>query len=345
VRISEFSPVNVVGLVRNPGLFQYRQGMTVLSAIVQAGGLGLAGGARQDAVMGDILQSEERVRLLEISRVRLLAKRARLSAQLDDRGDIDFSELRTVAADPAAIAQILEGERRQFKMEAESLQQRMDVLQKQKERLQAEIASIDMQKDLISKQRKLNGELLGDYESLMKSGLVRKAPLIEAKREEARLDGQFARLESERLAAEMQVSDADFKLGDLRSEARRRSYAELQESDKALMDLSVTLPTARRTQAVRTQQGGVFSEDGQRPAILIIRQKRGRSEQQDADLDAALRPGDIVQIGALFGPATGTMVAAPPLTSPSGGTQAPARVTNPDRPTAPATPINIVTGH
>lgn len=328
VRVAEFSPINVVGLVRQPGLFPYRQGMTVLSAIVQAGGIGLAGGGRPDAAMGEILQSDERVRLLEISRVRLLAKRARLTAQIDERDEVDFSGMSAAMAAGPSADEIMDSERRQFQLEAESTRARADILEKQISRIKREISSLDVQKTAVEKQRKLNAELLADYEGLMKGGLTRKQPLIEAKREEARLDGQFARLESERTAAEMQASDAEFKLAELRSENRRRSYAELQESEKALMELSVTLPTARRTQAFRAQQGGIPGEDGRQPAILVIRQSRGKSEQHEADLDAKLRPGDIVQIGALFAPP----VMAPPavIGTPSAAIRSPVRITVPE---------------
>jgi hypothetical protein len=55
-----------------------------------------------------------------------------------------------------------------------------------------------------------------------------------------------------------------------------------------------------------------------------------------------LRPGDIVQIGALFAPAASGLVAAPPAAMPGGGqtpAQAPARMKGPENPPVLATPI------
>ena len=66
-KIAEFSPIYVLGMVRTPGLYPYREGLSVLGAIARAGGIGTSE-SQQSGVLGDLLQSEERVRLLEISR-------------------------------------------------------------------------------------------------------------------------------------------------------------------------------------------------------------------------------------------------------------------------------------
>jgi polysaccharide export outer membrane protein len=39
-KIAEYSPIYVLGLVRTPGLYPYREGLSVLAAIARAGGIG-----------------------------------------------------------------------------------------------------------------------------------------------------------------------------------------------------------------------------------------------------------------------------------------------------------------
>ena len=92
IRIAEFSPIYVVGLVRTPGLYPYREGLSVLAAIARAGGIG-ASEIQQSGMLGTLFQAEERVRLLEISRVALLAKRARLIALQNGNDRIDFPDM------------------------------------------------------------------------------------------------------------------------------------------------------------------------------------------------------------------------------------------------------------
>src|SRR5712671_2231353 len=62
VRVAEFNPIYVLGMVRTPGLYPYREGLSVLGAIARAGGIGEA---QQSGMLGALLQAEERVRLLE----------------------------------------------------------------------------------------------------------------------------------------------------------------------------------------------------------------------------------------------------------------------------------------
>ena len=40
VKIAEFGPIYVLGMVRTPGLYPYREGLSVLGAIARAGGIG-----------------------------------------------------------------------------------------------------------------------------------------------------------------------------------------------------------------------------------------------------------------------------------------------------------------
>jgi polysaccharide biosynthesis/export protein len=328
VRISEFSSINVVGLVQRPGMYPFRQGLTVLGAIAQAGGIGVAEG-RQGSLIGEVLQSEERVRLLEISRAGLLPRRVRLTAQQQDNDQIDFPDMTALVSDSSSVAQIVDGERREFQTARESRQQLIEALERQIPRWKSQIVSIEQQKATEEKQRKLNQELIADFESLLKTGLTRKSAYIEVKREEMRIDGKIAALEADKVKAELSIGDVEFKIAELRSDFRRRLNTDLQDTDRSLMELNITLPSAQRAQAYRAQQVGLVStQDAQRPTIIVIRQKNGVAERHEAELDAPLRPGDIVQVGSLFGP-TGKPPFAVQRDAAPGGSQTPSSLPQP----------------
>jgi len=302
-KIVEFSPIYVLGLVRTPGLYPYREGLSVLGAIARAGGIGLSE-SQQSGLVGTMLQADERVRLLEVNRVALLAKRARLAALQNGDDRIDFPDMSGVAADPSRIAQIRDGEQLAFTSERQALQQETEALQKQIPRLEAEIASLNQQVDLEVQQRGLNHELVADYEQLNKSGLARKSTYIEVKREEARIEGNIGRLKSEALKAELAIGDVQFKITELRNGYVRRMATELRETDRLLLESTVTLPAAQRTRAALTRQVGFMSaEQMQQPTITVIRAKGTTNVKYTAAVDFPLQPGDVVQIGALFPPA------------------------------------------
>jgi polysaccharide biosynthesis/export protein len=302
VKMVEFGPIYVLGVVRTPGLYPYREGMSVLTAIARAGGIG-ASETEQRGVLGDLLQAEERVRLLEINRMALLAKRARLVALQDGDDRIAFPDMSGLVADPARIAQIRDGEQAAFAAERQAAQQEVEALQKQLPRLEAEVASFNHQTELELKQRSLNHELLGDYEQLMKTGLARKSTYIEVKREEARIDGAIGRLKSESLKAELSIGEVQFKITELRNVYQRRVMTELRETDRLLLELTVTLPGAQRMRAARAQQVGLFAAERVRqPPITVTRAQGTTNVKHDAAVDFPLQPGDVVQVGPLFPP-------------------------------------------
>lgn len=300
VKIAEFRPIYVLGLVRTPGPYPYREGQSLLAAIAHAGGVGVSD---HSGVAGDAFQADERVRLLEISRVALLAKQARLVAQQNGDDRIDFQDVSGLVADPARIAQIRDNEQRVFVAERQAEKQEVEALQKQFPRLDAEIASLKQQSELESRQRELNKQLIADYEQLAKSGLARKPTYIEIKREEARIEGSIARLQSETLRAELAIGDLQYKIAELRNNYQRRVMAELRETDRQLLELTVTLPSAVRARAARTgQMGWLTGANGEQLAITVSRAKGTTTVKYDAAAEFMLQPGDIVQVGSVVPP-------------------------------------------
>ncbi|HTO63034.1 MAG TPA: polysaccharide biosynthesis/export family protein [Bradyrhizobium sp.] len=300
IRVAEFSPIYVLGMVRTPGLFPYREGLSVLGAIARAGGIG-SSEAQQSGLLGNLLQAEERVRLLEINRVALVTRRARLTALQSGHDRIDFPDVSGLIADPARIAQIRDGEQAAFDSERQALQQETEALQNQIPRLQAEIASLNHQLELEQQQRDLHHQLVADYDQLNKTGLARKSTYIEVKREEARIEEAIGRLQSDSLKAELSIGDVNFKITELRNTYQRRVTTELRETDRSLLDLTVTLPAAQHARAALGRQIGLLSAaQAQQPAITVIRAKGTSTVKYAAAADFLLQPGDVVQIGSLF---------------------------------------------
>jgi polysaccharide biosynthesis/export protein len=301
VRIAEFRPIYVLGMVRRPGLYPYQQGQSVLAAIARAGGIGVS---EQTGTGGDLIQADERVRMLEISHATLLARRARLMAQHNGDERIIFPDVAGPLVDPARIAQIRDGEQRAFEAERQAERQEVEELQKQLPRLAAEIALLKQQGDLELRQRDLNQQLIADYERLSAAGLVRKQIFIEVKREAARIERNIERLKSQALQAELAIGDLQFRITELRNNYRRRVMSELRETDRSLMELSVALPAARHLRAARTRQiGWLTGEQGQPPPVIaVIRARRAMPVTYDAAADFQLEPGDLVQVGSLLPP-------------------------------------------
>ncbi len=299
-RIAEFRPIHVLGMVRTPGLYSYQQGQSALAAIARAGGIGISDQSRMG---GDLVQADERVRLLEISRVALTARRARLIALQNGDERISFPDMSGFHVDAARIAQIRDGEQRAFDAERQAEQREVEALEKQIPRLRAEIASLQQQSKLELQQRDLNQQLVDDYERLSRSGLARKQTYIEIRREEARIEGNVERLKSEALRAEIAIGDLQFRITEVRNNYQRRVATELRETDRSLLELTVSLPAAQRLRAIRARQTGwLTGEQAQPPTIVVIRDRSILTVKYDAAIDFIVQPGDVIQVGSLLPP-------------------------------------------
>jgi polysaccharide export outer membrane protein len=302
VKIAEYRPVYVLGMVRLPGAYPYREGISVLGAIARAGGIG-ASETQQTNLLSELLQSEERLRLLEISRAALLTKRARLIAQQNGAETIQFPDISGSVIDTTRMVQIRESEQSAFEAERKAEQRELEALQNQIPRLQAEIASLKQQATLETQQRDLNHQLVVDYEALLKTGLGRKPTYIETKREESRIEGNIERLRSDSLRADLAVNEVQFKITELHNSYQRRVMTELRDTDRQLLDLTVSLPSAQRARQARGQQVGMLTaEQAQQPTITVIRPNGTTIVKLDTAVDVLLQPGDVVQVGSLFAP-------------------------------------------
>jgi polysaccharide export outer membrane protein len=78
---------------------------------------------------------------------------------------------------------------------------------------------------------------------------------------------------------------------------------ELRETERLLLELTVTLPAAHRLRAAYSRQIGLLTaKQAQQPTITVIRAKGTTSVKYDATVEFLLQPGDVVQIGSLFPP-------------------------------------------
>jgi polysaccharide export outer membrane protein len=312
VTIAEFRPIYVLGLVRTPGVFPYRQGLSVLSAIAAAGGIGTTESMR-GTLSAELLQTEERVHQLEVQRATVTIRRARLTAELNGKETIDFPETTASNLDPVQLAQFIKNEKRAFRLERDAEKQEADALQSQIPSLRAEIYSLKDQQKLEQQQRDLNHQLVASYEKMMGNGLIRKPNYIEVKREEARIDENIERLRSSILRAEQAIGDTQFRIEQLHDTYRRRVMTELQQTDQALLGLTVSLPAAQRLRAQRMRQLGLLTADeAADPSVTVIRASGKSVIKLAAAGSFKIQPGDVVQVGSLVAPTVATASAARP---------------------------------
>jgi polysaccharide export outer membrane protein len=295
--ITERRPIYVVGDVKAPGTFPFRNGSTVLNAVAQAGGYGSQAPPVVGAALADYLLSDERVATLESTKLTLSVRKARLEAQVDGRDSFDPPLL--ADADFEQVEAAVANERETLQRQRQSLKAQMDLLHSQRPRLQNAIAAVEKQIDSEKRQQELVQVQLSDWAKMKEKGLALRATEVALLREQAAIEITMSGIRTELARLSVTMGDLDIKIHEVEAADRQRVSNELQEVRTRLGELATMLPSARRVRDVRLQQSenGV-SSDSLRPThrVIIRRMSKTGVKTVQANDETLLEPGDIVEV-------------------------------------------------
>jgi polysaccharide export outer membrane protein len=297
VRISELRPMYVLGDVRTPGVYPYRYGSTVQSAVAAAGGFGVTETAQGTAV-SEFLLSDERVRQLTLQREGLLIRAARLQAQLD--GKSSFTAPATAPTEGLDISPIIENEKNTFEAQAGIQQSQMALIRAQKPHLESEIQAHNQQIAAETKQLNVIKQESDRIDRLVKQGLATQNTGFQLKLNEGNQELNIWRLMAEVSRLQVQLGEFDVKIGELNATFKRQVTTELRDTRERLQDVDTVLPVARQIRAVKLQYVGGLIKTGIKRSITVTRVSDGTSTAIDADESTRLEPGDIVDVKKLL---------------------------------------------
>lgn len=300
VEVVQYRPFYIVGHVMQPGEFPYRPGVTVLQALSIAGGL-----RTKEEGIGrferEMIQGRGDVGLLGLENVNLLARKARLEAELKDAEEIEFPSGLISRREDSAIALLMEQEVSIFQARREGQHTQVRALENLRAFLEKELASLDAQ--LVFRDRQIGSiqKELSDVSSLVSKGLA-AAP------REMSLERALAQYQSERLTAEtsllrarQEISRTEIAILELRNRYKNEVTVMLRETQAQIDALGRKAETAlqllhesetvvprllaRRAQAAQAK-----------PVYAIVRTTNGRSEELPATETTMLSPGDTLTV-------------------------------------------------
>ena len=295
VKAFELRPIYIFGEVKTAGGYPFRHGAMVLSAVALAGGFGL-----QDLAPGagaDYIAAVENVRALTEGRRILLVRRARLEAQLTGRSEFAADGIdgaRDVGRD------IIANETQQFAAQKAAREEEERVLKAQKPRIDTEMVFIREQMAGENRQLELLAKQIDQYGKVEGKGFGRSPIMLALQREQARLEGNLSKFQSDLARLELLKGEVDIKLSDAQQLYSRRLLLELQEVRTKLRETDATLPAAldlRDVRQVGTGGFGSLDATARRTYRFFVSRKRGaeltRTEVKDGSL---LEPGDILEV-------------------------------------------------
>jgi exopolysaccharide production protein ExoF len=301
VQIVRFRPFYVIGGVDKPGEYEYRPGLTVLQAFAAAGG---PPRATTDQLIGfkkDALTSRGDLRVLSVDRISLLARQARLDAEIADKPELAFpDELRAKSADPD-VARVLQEEQLLFDSRRTGLVKQVDAIERNKTYLANEIvtlqqkhASLDAELVAMRKERDL-------IASLQSRGLAAAPRQLELEQSVAQIEGNQTDVEVAIVRANEDISKDDRDILALKEKFQKDP---LQEAVEVQNQLAETVNKIQTSQAliqeaeVRAPSMALSNASGYAKPVYVLsrRTKDGKVENLTAKETDPVQPGDVLRV-------------------------------------------------
>lgn len=301
VEVVQFRPFYIVGDVTQPGEFPFRPGLTVLQALSIAGGLR----TREEGISRierEVIAGRGELDLMKLNNVSLLARKARLQAELDDLDAITLPDELKARQSDSSVALLISQEQTIFKARRDGLDTQVRALQGLRDFLEKELSSLEAQLVFHDRQADLIKKELEGVSSLVTKGLA-VAP------REMSLERSFAQIQSERLQSEtsllrarQEISRTDISILELKNQRKNEVSVSLRETqgqldelnrkaDTAVQLLYESEITAPRLLALRARSTRL------QPIYKIVRPAdNGSMTELEANETTTVQPGDTVKV-------------------------------------------------
>lgn len=297
VEIVQFRPFYIVGQVEKPGEYAYRPGLTVLRAVSIAGGLQRAREltlARSISTLGEL-----HLHALEMNS--LIARRARLEAELKGLDEIEFPKALTERAHMSSISILIQQERLIFKSRREALNTQLKAYEQLRSYLEKEVDSLNAQLKAMDKQAALLKQEHGSIASLVSRGLAVSSRQLELERAMAGMEGDRLRLETNLMKARQDISRTDISVIELKNRHMTEVTLELRQTQSKIEEVKQKADTAEKLlHEAQTTTARLMSQRGPNgapvPIYTIIRPAGGETRSIAATETSPILPGDTVKV-------------------------------------------------
>lgn len=290
VNITAQRPVIVTGDVRAPGAYDFIPGMLALEAVAIAGGVGdlVPDGTGS---LRDVVSLRTSLAVLRVQELRLLARQARLRAEIDGRMEI---VLEGEAPPEPDWPTILGLEEQLMRVRADGLDRELAALDGQSELFAAEIEALEQRTESLNRQRDLASEAAANADDLVERGLAAGGRLVETQNALAGIETRILDTSTAILRARQNLAQADRERIGLQDLRRAEILEALQEVDSRLRETREQI--AGQLAAIRAVRTGRPLELEVEPTITVMRrQNGGLTRVENAGL-LPLRPGDLIEV-------------------------------------------------
>ena len=299
VQIVKYRPYYVMGSVEKPGEYEYRPQLSVLQAVSMAGGLQRVPTDILLQFVRDAVRARGDIQEFATQRLALLARQARLEAELKEKPLAFPPEVEAHAKDPL-VARIMSEERLALDTRRAALDAQVLNLKKSKDFLTEQITSLSAKDTTTGEQLDIMKAELARISGLVSKGLSAMPRQIETSQTIATLESNRLDVQIAVIRARQDISKADRDILDLKDQRRNAALQEAAETRITLNQATARLEEAKNLlyqSQVRSPATVVAnSEAYSKPEYYILRRVGGKAETISAEEDDLLQPGDVVRV-------------------------------------------------
>ncbi len=301
VEIVQYRPFYIVGQVEKPGEYNFRPGMTVLQAVSISGGLLRSTGTDAMSLARDLVRTEGDETLMEHEHDMLLARHARLTAELDGHASVVFPSVLAAKANVPAIGALMENERLVFNSRLKAFNTQMSALSQLKSNLEKEVTSLGRQVEAHNRRVELLERELSGIRTLAQKGLATTPRLLGLERNLAQLQGDGLRLESRQTAVSQDITRTEISMIELQTKRANDITEAMQDTSIQLARIGTRqtvndrlLNDTRQRAALQLSQPAQINRIT--PSYVIVRTLAGDSFELTANEASVLLPGDTLKV-------------------------------------------------
>lgn len=304
IEIVQYRPIYVLGFVEKPGEYTFRPGLTVLQAVTISGGLHRKSDEGMTRIERDIINVRGDIDQATTEFLSLVARRARLEAELNAQLAITFPVPLNRYSGVTAVRQIMEKEQMLFEARREARANQLTALTQLRTFLTQEAASLEKQIGTHDQQIALFKDEMSSILALSKQKLITEPRRLALERSIAQAEGDRLRLETALMRSRQEHSRTNIMIVELDTKRITDLTTELQQTQIRLEHVRLKVDTAnqllRSSEArvpsmVLTSQAGLGGSSSSL-RYSVVRRVGGRSTEISADEATVLQPGDTVRV-------------------------------------------------
>jgi len=301
VKVLQYRPFYILGGVQTPGSYPYVSGMTVLNAVVLAGGY--TASSDDNRRLGiEVTGAKEELDLLLGNYWVAIAVEARLIAEREGRKRIRFPDKLRQHKDDPKMAEIMEGQTRIFNARRKTFIGELAIHNQQKAQYHEEIAALTAKLQSSVTQLELINAEIADIEKLLAKGFARKTRLTALQRSAAQIEGGRQQDLAAIARAKQNIGGVALRIIERQNQRLNDIARELQEVQKEVAELERRVRAANdvlaQTEANLGQAGGSQSAE-QVSRLMITRESATGPKEFEAAESTVVFPGDIIRVPGL----------------------------------------------